>query len=221
MEQVREQQHVQENVQDGHGWIRSGFDLAIAVLLGVTVIAIAWGAYQAELKSKDADRYFNRSDETIATAHKSELQGDQEVSTYEQLFLEYEQARAEGRVKAAAYLRRRLITPDLEAAITWWEQRPASSRPPSPFVDGNPQYKNIYYTLSRRLNVLAAGFLHKAHTAEEREIDFTIVTVVLTVALFLLGLATQIVQPWVKIGLVVFGALIFVASIGRFIDLAV
>ena len=217
MEQVREQQHIQE----GHGWIRSGFDLVIAVLLGLTVVAIAWGAYQAEIQSKDADHYFNRSDETLATAHKQELQGDQEVSTYEQLFVQLEQDKAEGRLKAAAYLRRRLITPDLQGAITWWERRPASSRPPSPFVDANPQYHNVYYTLSRRLNVLAAGYLHKAHEAEEREIDYTIVTVVLTVALFLLGLATQIVQPWLKIGLVLFGALIFLASMGRFIDLAV
>jgi len=217
VEQVREQQHLQES----HGWIRGGFDLAIAVLLGVTVIAIAWGAYQAELRSKDADRYFNRSDETLTTAHKLELQGDQEVSSYEQLFLDYEQARAEGRVRAAAYLRRRLITPDLQGAITWWERRPASSRPPTPFVDANPQYNNVYYKLSRRLNLLAARYLDKAHKAEEHEIDFTIVTVVLTVALFLIGLATQIIQPWVKIGLVAFGALILLASTGRFISLAV
>jgi hypothetical protein len=217
VEQVREQQHVQES----HGWIRSRFDLAVAFILGLTVIAIAWGAYQAALKSKDADHYFNRSDETLATAHKQELQGDQEVSSYEQLFLQYEQAKVEGRVKAAAYLRRRLITPELQGAITWWEQQPPSSRPPTPFVDANPQYQNVYYTLSRRLNVLAAGYLHKAHKAEESEIDFTIVTVMLTVALFLLGLATQIVQPWLKLGLVALGAVILLASIGRFIDLAV
>src|SRR5262249_12150 len=161
---------------------------------------------------KDADRYFNRSDETLTTAHKLELQGDQEVSSYEQLFLDYEQARAEGRVRAAAYLRRRLITPDLQGAITWWERRPAPSRPPTPFVGSNPQYNNVYYKLSRRLNLLAARYLDKAHKAEEHEIDFTIVTVVLTVALFLIGLATQIIQPWVKIGLVAFGALILLAS---------
>lgn len=217
MEQVREQQHIQES----HGWIRSSFDLAVAFLLGLTVIAIAWGAYQAELKSKDADHYFNRSDETLATAHKLELQGDQEVSTYEQLFLQLEQDKAEGRVRAAAYLRRRLITPELQGAIRWWERQPSATRPPTPFVDANPEYHNVYYKLSQRANVLAAGFLHKAHKAEESEIDFTIVTVVLTVALFLLGMATQIIQPWLKIGLVVFGAVILLAAVGRFINLAV
>jgi hypothetical protein len=217
VEQVREQQHVQGD----HGWIRSRFDLAVAFLLGLTVIAIAWGAYQAELKSKDADHYFNRSDETIGTAHKLELQGDQEVSTYEQLFLQLEQDKAEGRVKAAAYLRRRLITPDLMGAITWWEREPAATRPPSPFVNPNPEYHNVYYERSSTLYGLSAGYLHKAHQAEEHEIDFTIVTVLLTVALFLLGLSTQILQPWVKIGLVVFGAVIMLGSVGRFIHLAV
>jgi hypothetical protein len=217
VEQVREQQHI----QGGHGWIRSRFDLAVAVLLGLTVIAIAWGAYQAELKAKDADHYFNRSDETLGTAHKLELQGDQEVTTYEQLFLELERDRAEGRTKAAAYLRRRLITPDLMGAITWWEEQPKETRPPSPFVDANPRYRNVYYRRGAGLETLAARFLDKAHNAEEHEIDYTIVVVVLTIALFLFGLSTQIVVPGIKTGLVVFGALIFLASVGRFIDLGV
>jgi hypothetical protein len=217
VEQVREQQHVQ-----AHGsWIRGRFDLAVAVLLGLIVIAIAWSAYQAELQSKDADHYFNRSDETLGTAHKLELQGDQEVSTYEQLFLQLEQDKAEGRVKAAAYLRRRLITPDLMGAITWWEQQPASSRPPSPFVDANPKYVNTYYDKARALEGQAAHYLDKAHEAEKHEIDYTIVTVVLTVALFLIGLSTQIVVPWVRIGLVSFGGLILLASAARLTNLGV
>ena len=102
MEQAREQQHVQ-----GHILLRTKFDLGIAVLLGLTVMAIAWGAYRAEVSSKDGEHYFNRSDETLVTAHKLELQGDQEVSTYEQLFLESSRTRQKGgrrrwRIYAAA-----------------------------------------------------------------------------------------------------------------------
>ena len=146
MEQAREQQHVQ-----GHMLLRTKFDLAVAVLLGLTVMAIAWGAYRAEVSSKDGEHYFNRSDETLGTAHKLELQGDQEVSTYEQLFLQLEQDKAEGRTKAAAYLRRRLITPDLMGAITWWERQPSVTRPATPFVDANPRYHNVYYHRAKQL----------------------------------------------------------------------
>jgi len=217
VEQVREQHHLREE----HGWIRSRFDLAVAILLGLTVIAIAWGAYRAEVNSKDGAHYFNRSEETISIANKIELQGDQEVATYEQLFLQYEQDKAEGRTKAVAYLRRRLITPDLMGAIRWWEQQPKAERPPSPFVDANPNYHNVYYDRGRKLETLAATYLDKAHTAENNAIDFTIVSVVLTVALFVSGLATQMTDPRVKVGLVVLAALIFAASVGRFVDLAV
>jgi hypothetical protein len=217
VELAREQQHI----HGGHGWIRGGFDLIVAVLLGLTVIAIAWGAYQAELKAKDADHYFNRSDETLGTAHKLELQGDQEVSTYEQLFIQLEQSKAEGRIKAVAYLRRRLITPGLQGAITWWEQQPAASRPESPFVDENPHYRNAFYDRGGRLEGLAARYLDRAHVAEESEIDYTIVVVLLTVALFVFGLATQILTPFVKIGLVVFGGLILLGAIARYIDLGI
>lgn len=214
MEQAREQQHVQE-----HLLLRTKFDLGIAVLLGLTVMAIAWGAYRAEVSSKDAEHYFNRSEETLVTAHKLELQGDQEVSTYEQLFLEYEQAKVEGRVKAVAYLRRRLITPDLMGAITWWERQPPVTRPPTPFVDANPRYHNLYYDRGTRLEGQAAVYLDKAQKAEERMIDYTIVSVVLTVGLFLLGLCTQLGTRWVRYGLLGFGAVILLASIARFIDL--
>lgn len=216
MEHARDQHHLTSQ----HGLIRGGLDLLVVVLLGLSVMAIAWGAYQAELKSKDADHFFNRSDETLGTAHKLELQGDQEVTTYEQLFVELERDRAEGRVKAVAYLRRRLITPNLMGAITWWEQQPSATRPPSPFVDANPNYHNTYYDRGAELELLAARYLDKAHKAEQHMIEYTIVSVVLTVALFLLGISTQIVAARIKIGLVVFGALILLASIGRFIDLA-
>jgi hypothetical protein len=216
VEQAREQQHVQ-----GHLLLRTKFDLAVAVLLGLTVMAIAWGAYRAEVNSKDGEHYFNRSEETLGTAHKIELQGDQEVATYEQLFLQYEQDKAEGRTKAVAYLRRRLITPDLMGAITWWERQPKETRPPSPFLNVNPNYHNVYYDRGRRLEAQAAVALGKAHKAEEHMIDYTIVSVLLTVALFLLGLSTQLATPWVRYGLLGFGALILLASIARFVDLGV
>jgi hypothetical protein len=201
--------------------LRSKFDFLVAVLLGLTVMAIAWGAYRAEVNSKDGEHYFNRSEETLGTAHKVELQGDQEVATYEQLFLQFEQDKAEGRTKAVAYLRRRLITPELMGAIQWWEQQPLATRPPTPFVDANPEYHNAFYERADKLEEEAAVSLEKAHTAEEHTIDYTIVTVLLTVGLFLLGLSTQLAAPWVRWGLLGFGALIFLASIGRFVDLEV
>jgi hypothetical protein len=118
-----------------------------------------------------------------------------------------------------AYLRRRLITPELSGAISWWEQQPPATRPPSPFVDANPDYRNIYYERAALLEKQATAYLHKAQLSEEHMIDYTIVSVVLTVALFLLGLSTQLSALWVRYGLLIFGALIFLASIGRFIDL--
>ena len=216
MEQAREQQHVQ-----GHMLLRTKFDLAVAVLLGLTVMAIAWGAYRAEVNSKNARALLQplRRDARDAP-HKLELQGDQEAATYEQLFLDYEQAKAEGRTKAAAYLRRRLITPDLMGAISWWERQPSVTRPPTPFVDGNPGYHNVYYHRAKQFEGQASLYLDKAHKAEEHMIDYTIVSVLLTVALFLLGLSTQLATAWVRFGLLAFGTIILLASIGRFVDLA-
>ncbi len=157
----------------------------------------------------------------MATAHKLELQGDQEVATDEALFLEYERDRAEGRSKAVTFLRRRMIAPELWSAIKWWERSPLSTRPPSPFVDENPNYRNGYYARGSGLETQAARYLETAHKAEKRMLDYTIVSVILTVALFVLGISTQFMTPRVKFGLVAVGAAVFAASVGRFITLAV
>ena len=65
-------------------------------LLGVTVVAIAWGAHKAEVAGKDADHDFNRSNETLSTAHKLDLRAAAVVDADEQMFLELERDRAEG-----------------------------------------------------------------------------------------------------------------------------
>jgi hypothetical protein len=218
MQHAREQMHLLEHHQ---GWIKSRLDLAVAVLLGLSVMAIAWGAYKAEVRSKDADHYFNRSDETLGTAHKIELQGDQEVATNEQLFLEFSRDKVEGRVKAVAFLRRHLLARDFLSAVRWWEAQPLESRPPSPFVDANPNYVNAYYGRAGKLELLASRYLDRAHKAEERAIDYTIVSVILTVALFLFGISTQIGTNWVKLGLLAVGAIVLFGSLVRFVQLAV
>jgi len=184
-------------------------------------MAIAWGAYRAELKSKDADHFFNRSDETLATAHKFELEADEAVAADEELFLELMRDQTEGRVAAVAFIRRHFLTPQFLAAEAWWRAQPAASRPTTPFVSSNPRYRNRSDAESRRLDAAAADYLDRAHEAENRAIDFTIVTVILTVGLFLFGIATQIGTQSVKLGLVVVGALVLLAAVGRFVDLAV
>jgi hypothetical protein len=216
VERAREQGHVAQHP----GWIKSRGDFVIALLLGVTVIAIGWGAYKAEVAGTHSDHYFNRSSETLAAAHKLELQGDQEAATDESVFLEYERDRAEGRIKAVSFLRRRVINPELWSAIKWWEGSPLSTRPPSPFVNQNPNYRNVYYARGRARETQAEGYLERAHKAEKRTLDYTIISVILTIGLFVLGISTQFLTPRVKFGLVAVGAAVFVVSVGRFIDLA-
>ena len=146
MEHAREQTHVSGH----HSWIRSRFDLVVVALLGVTVMAIAWGAYKAEVAAKDADHYFNRSAETLSTAHKLDLRAAAIVAAYEQMFLELERDRAEGRTKTIPRLRRSLFTPAFLAEVRWWERQPPASRPVSPFSGSNPRYRNVFSGSSER-----------------------------------------------------------------------
>ena len=217
MEHAREQTHLSGH----HGWIRSRFDFVVVALLGVTVMAIAWGAYKADVAAKDSDHYFNRSAETLSTAHKLDLRAAAVVEVDEQMFLELERDRAEGRTKTIARLRRSLYTPAFLAAVRWWERQPAPSRPISSFTGSNPRYRNVLAARASALDASAAGYLERAHHAESRGIDYTVVVVILTVALFLLGITTQLSPPAARYTLVVTGILIVLGSIARFIDLSV
>jgi hypothetical protein len=217
VEHAREQTHLSEH----HGWIRSRFDFAVVALLGVTVMAVAWGAYKAEVAAKDADHYFNRSTETLSTAHKLDLRAATAVDAYEQMFLELERDRAEGRTKTIARLRRSLFRPAFLAAVRWWERQPPASRPVSPFSGSNPRYRNVFSARARALDGRATAYLERAHHAESRGIDYTVVIVILTVALFLLGITTQLSPPAARYALVVTGILIVLGSIARFVDLSV
>lgn len=118
------------------------------------------------------------------------------------------------------FLRRQVIAPDLWGAIEWWERLPSTRRPSSPFVDSNPSFRNGFYKHGTALEAQAARYLESAQQAEQRTLDYTVVSVILTIGLFVLGIATQFRTPRVKFGLVVVGAAVFAASVGRFIDLA-
>jgi hypothetical protein len=216
VERAREQTHLSEH----HAWIRSRFDFAVVALLGVTVMAIAWGAYKTEVAGKDADHYFNRSDETLSTAHKLDLRAAAAVDADEQIFLELERERAEGRTKTIARLRRSLFTPAFLAAVRWWERQPPASRPVSPFSAANPRYRNVASVRASALDAKATAYLDRAHHAEAHGIDYTVVTVILTIALFLFGITTQLSPLAVRYSLVVAGILIVLGSIARFVDLS-
>src|SRR5207248_5631320 len=99
------------------------------------------------------------------------------------------------------------------AAVRWWRRQPLATRPDSPFVHANPAYRNVAHELASALENRAGRYLDGAHRAEDRAIDYTVVTVILTVALFLYGISTQIGANLVRVSLIVVGTLVLLGSV--------
>ena len=104
--------------------------------------------------------------------------------------------------------------------MRWWERQPTASRPVSPFSGSNPRYRNVFSARASALDARATAYLERHH-AESRGIDYTVVAVILTVALFLFGITTQLSPPAARYALVVTGILIVLGSIARLVDLSV
>jgi hypothetical protein len=200
-------------------------DIAIAVLLGIAAVGTAWAAYQASLWGSDEAEAFNKA--TVRTteaalltdqASQAWIEGTQIDQQDQGLFLEYAKAAYIGDTELALYLRESLMSPDLVAAIEWWEGTPEGG-PLTPFVEENPNWVNTAYDNAAELDAEAQGLLDEAAAANEEANDagdigddYNFVIVVFASALFMLGIAGVFRQFPVKVGMGSIGAVLLVVA---------
>jgi hypothetical protein len=201
-------------------------DIAIAALLGIAAIATAWAAYQSSLFGGDEAEAFNASavhtgEAAVKTDQASQAwtNGDQAYIHDQQLFLEYVKAAQLDDTGLAQYLRESLMSPELIAAIGWWEQQPDDG-PQSPFDDSNPEYVNASYDTAAGLDDEAQALLAQATAANQEanklgdigdKYDFA--TVILASSLFILGIGGVFRQLPIKLGMGALGAVLLVSAL--------
>jgi hypothetical protein len=170
----------------GEASVGDRLEILIAVLLGVTALLTAGAAFLADRDDGRQLKFLQQSDLTLAEANDNFSAGDQQKSLDQTIFVEYALAAQQGDEELAVYLAQ--LSPDLEAAVVEWANDPGSGE--TPFAGDDPYYYPPGYGDGEELLALSEEEFALGDKYDERGDRFVLATVILAIALALLGIAS-------------------------------
>jgi hypothetical protein len=185
----------------------------IAVMLGLAAIITAWTAFQS---SQLGDKVQESFSEGIRSSDHASQEYNTAIATDNQdqaIFLEYAKALVAEDETTATYIHETLMSPELAAAVDWWLEQPEESAPDSPFVEENPNWDDTSWTTAEELDVEAQQFFDTARDADSEGDEFDLLEVIVTLSLFLFGVASLVRQQKIQVGLAAIGGIILIYSI--------
>ncbi len=194
-------------------------ELVIAVMLGLAAMITAWTAFQSTQLGDKVQESFS---EGIRTSDQASQEYNTAIATDNQsqaLFLEYAKATVAEDEVTATYIKETLMSPELAAAVDWWIEQPEETGPDSPFVDENPNWDDSSWVAGAELDAKAQEYFDAAKTADTEGDKFDLLQVIVTLSLFLFGVASLVRQQRIQIGLAAVGAVILIYSIVMTISL--
>lgn len=187
------------------------FELAVAILLGVAALTTAFAAYKSSIDGGSSAAAYNEGIALNSLASQSNLEGNQEYTQDQAIFLEYIKAVQTDDEELAEYILTQLMSENLRAGVQWWSDQ--GDQYPTPFTEDNPDYKIQGWIEGAEYDELALQRFNDGERLSTRGDRYTLVTVILAAALFLLGVAA-VVRVWaVKLGFVLVGAVFLLGSL--------
>jgi hypothetical protein len=185
----------------------------IAVMLGMAAIITAWTAFQS---SQLGDKVQESFSEGIRSSDQASQEYNTAIATDNQdqaIFLEYAKALVSEDEVTATYIQESLMSPELAAAVQWWIEQPDDTGPDSPFVEENPNWDDSSWNTAADLDVEAQQYFDSARQADADGDEFDLLEVIVTLSLFLFGVASLVRQQKIQVGLAAVGGLILIYSI--------
>ena len=185
----------------------------IAVMLGLAAIITAWTAFQS---SQLGDKVQESFSEGIRSSDQASQEYNTAIATDNQnqaIFLEYAKALVSEDEVTATYIQESLMSPELAAAVEWWIEQPDDTGPDSPFVEENPNWDDSSWATAADLDVEAQQYFDSARQADADGDKFDLLEVIVTLSLFLFGIASLVRQQKIQVGLAAVGGVILVYSI--------
>jgi hypothetical protein len=191
----------------------------IAGLLGVVAILTAFATYKAVLEDGDTLANFNEGIALNVQAAERDTAGLQEYSTDQATYLEYVKTQfGQGQDDALGnYFRETLFSPELEEGVKWVDEGPKDAI--SPFQEDSP-YARPEWTEAEKLRTQTAAKFKEAGIHDEDGDKYVLATVVLSIALFLLGIAGVNRQLRVQRGLTALGAVVSLIGLVQILSVA-
>ncbi len=185
----------------------------IAVMLGLAAIITAWTAFQS---SQLGDKVQESFSEGIRSSDQASQEYNTAIATDNQdqaIFLEYAKALVAEDEVTATYIQESLMSPELAAAVEWWIEQPDDTGPDSPFVEENPNWDDSSWATAADLDVEAQQYFDSARQADADGDEFDLLEVIVTLSLFLFGVASLVRQQKIQVGLAAVGGIILIYSI--------
>ena len=185
----------------------------IAVMLGLAAIITAWTAFQS---SQLGDKVQESFSEGIRSSDQASQEYNTAIATDNQdqaIFLEYAKALVAEDEVTATYIQESLMSPELAAAVEWWIEQPDDTGPDSPFVEENPNWDDSSWNTAADLDVEAQQYFDSARQADADGDKFDLLEVIVTLSLFLFGVASLVRQQKIQVGLAAVGGVILIYSI--------
>jgi hypothetical protein len=194
-------------------------EIVLAILLGITAVLTAWATFQSSQLSGAVAAQYSFGIRAADAASQDYNDATAAETADEAIFLEYTKALHGKQTELAQYIHTSLMSPELAAAVDWWEDQPHSAALPTPFAEANPNWSNPLHDAAKKLDVEAEARFSEADRIDALSTAFDILSIILAIALFLFGVASLVRQERIKIGLGIVGVLILVFSIVRLIHL--
>ena len=160
----------------------------IAALLGVVAILTAFATYKAVLEDGDTLANFNEGVKINIEATSHDNEGMQEYTTDQAQFIEFIKAETEGNSEVAGYFRNTLFSEELEEGWKWVEEHEDDPDIVSPFQEESP-YGRPEFDTAEDLRKQSKAKFEEAGVHDEDGDKYVLATVVLSISLFLLGIA--------------------------------
>jgi hypothetical protein len=185
-------------------------EVVIAALLGVVAVLTAFATYKAVLEDGDTLARFNEGIALNVQAAERESAGLQEYSTDQSTYLEFVKSTQEDDEETANYFRETLFSPELEEGFKWVEEGPKDAI--SPFQEDSPYNRPEWDEAEKLRNQTTAKF-EEAGVHDEDGDKYVLATVILSIALFLLGIGGVNRQYRVQLALTALGAVVSVGGL--------
>ena len=192
-----------------HNWIEIG----AAALLALATLMSAWSAFNSSRWHGESTDYYSKSE--LAMTRSSELL-DVEIQNRildTLAFISYANTILAGDPTATeAYWTR--LNPRLKTAIEAWEKLDPMNNPKVPRTPFQmPEYKDEYAEASIRVAKQASGYTSKARQAVHNSENFILLTVLFAAVLFFAGISTKFDSKLIKLTMLGFGMVVFLASV--------
>ncbi len=189
----------------------------IAALLGVVAVLTAFATYKAVLEDGDTLANFNEGVRLNNNATQKDTEGTQQYTTDQAIYLEYIKSDVAGDSEVAEYFRETLFSPELEESVKWVEE--GGKDAVSPFQEDSP-YTRPEWAEAEKLRKQTDAKFAEAGKHDEDGDKYVLATVILSISLFLLGIAGVNRQYRVQRGLTALASIVLAVGVVQILAVA-